>query len=352
MAEERPRPDKKKYLIISLIVVIILIGSTTFIVYDTEVDKEKTILQTNEKDNIAFQSKIVVNNFGSIVADLKILSDNEELFLLLEVDQAPEDKISDVFLSFSKRKGIYNQIRYINEEGMEVIRVNYNDGNPQAVPKDQLQFKGDRYYFQETFQLDREEVFVSPLDLNIEYGEIERPLKPIIRFGTPIFDGKGKKRGIVILNYLAQNLLDNLREASANSPGEVMLINEEGYWLMGSDPEDEWGFMFEDRKDKTFGNSFPEAWEKITSSESGQFHTEAGMYSFETIHPAAEALKLSVGLLSGQGDSAQGGETWKIVSLISQDVLRAGPVKTLRTLFIIDFLIVALNILFIFHYLR
>ena len=43
-------------------------------------------------------------------------------------------------------------------------------------------------------------VFVSPLDLNIERGEIEVPYKPVIRYATPVFDKENKAKGIVITN--------------------------------------------------------------------------------------------------------------------------------------------------------
>ena len=64
-----------------------------------------------------------------------------------------------------------------------------------------LQNKEGRYYFKDTIQPEKGEVFVSPFDLNIERGEIERLLKPMNRFGTPVFDITGRKRGIVLLNY-------------------------------------------------------------------------------------------------------------------------------------------------------
>jgi hypothetical protein len=67
---------------------------------------------------------------------------------------------------------------------MEVVRVNYSRGNPAVVPRGQLQNKSSRYYFADAFRLGGGEVFASPLDLNIERGEIERPLKPMIRFAA------------------------------------------------------------------------------------------------------------------------------------------------------------------------
>jgi hypothetical protein len=50
-------------------------------------------------------------------------------------------------------------------------------------------------------------VFASPLDLNIERGEIELPLKPMIRFGTPVCDLEGRSQGVVLLNYFGDKLI-------------------------------------------------------------------------------------------------------------------------------------------------
>ena len=85
-------------------------------------------------------------------------------------------------------------------EGVELIRVNYNNGDPYVVPEKDLQDKSDRYYFHEAIVLDKGDIYTSPLDLNIEKGEIEIPYKPMLRIGTPYFDNDGKKRGVVFLN--------------------------------------------------------------------------------------------------------------------------------------------------------
>ena len=53
------------------------------------------------------------------------------------------------------------------------------------------------------------------------------------------------------------------------SVGEVMLLNADGYWLKGPNPQDEWGFMDEEKKDKTFAKSSPSAWKSVSAAESG-----------------------------------------------------------------------------------
>ena len=52
-------------------------------------------------------------------------------------------------------------------------------------------------------------------------------------------------------------------------PVDVFLVNREGYWLYSADPDDQWGFMYEEKRDRTLGNAYPEEWRTISSSEEG-----------------------------------------------------------------------------------
>ena len=47
----------------------------------------------------------------------------------------------------------YDQIRYLDETGMEAVRINFKNGCPEAVPAKQLQNKANRYYFKETLEI-------------------------------------------------------------------------------------------------------------------------------------------------------------------------------------------------------
>ena len=51
---------------------------------------------------------------------------------------------------------------------MERLRVNYSDGKGVVVPEKKLQNRSERYFFDDTNVLKEGEVYVSPLDLNID----------------------------------------------------------------------------------------------------------------------------------------------------------------------------------------
>ncbi|MEH2408379.1 response regulator [Nostoc sp.] len=248
----------------------------------------------------------------------------------------------------SEQKQVYDQIRFLDTTGKEIVRVNLNQGQPSIVPEEKLQVQAKRYWFKDTLPLKSGEVFVSPLDLNIERGKIEQPLKPMIRFGTPVFDSQGQKRGIVVLNYLGEKFIQNLQKENSTTLGEMLLLNADGYWLKGLKPENEWGFMYKDRKDQTFAKAFPKVWQQIGTTESGQFQTADGLFTFKTLYPLLEVQKAqsSTGATSAF-DSSQGkvdakSYHWKIVTLVPSAILNARSQSSFNRLLLFDIILTGL----------
>jgi len=329
----------KRALIIYIPLVLLLAG-VTLAIYQREVIAEKTLIEHDEEHHLEELKTTILHDFDVVTSDLMIISKQHELVRMLEGDMEAQPELGDELLSTSKTKRCYDQIRFLDEQGMEIVRINYNDGAPTIVPKDQLQFKGKRYYFEDTLRLNKNEVFVSPLDLNIERGEIEVPLKPMVRFGTPVFDRTGNKRGIVLLNYFGSEMLEDINRVSDGSVGDILLLNQDGFFLRGTRPENEWGFMYEDKKDRTFGNAYPEVWQQILNSDSGRFQNADGHFYFETIYPLKEFHKTSTG--SGRAFEPSeaylqaSGYSWKVVIHVPQNVLTLVPKRILNRLLILD----------------
>ncbi|MBE8969205.1 GAF domain-containing protein [Nostocales cyanobacterium LEGE 12452] len=302
-----------------------LVGVVIGTIYYQQVQTDKVLLKTNELRKVDLQTKVISGDFHSVVSDLMVVSKQNELERILDGVDGQEQALSQEFLLISGYKKLYDQIRFLDQSGKEVVRVNFKQGEPVIVPEEKLQVQAKRYWFNDTLRLNQGQVFVSPLDLNIERGQVEQPLKPMIRFGTPVFDRRGQKRGIVVLNYFGAKLLDNFNQAFANASSQGMLLNADGYWLKGAKPEDEWGFMFPERKNRTFGTAFPQAWQQISQQESGQFQTAEGMFTFTTVYPLVEGQKSSTGAGQAFAPSQNQIDTksyhWKIVSRVSPETL-------------------------------
>lgn len=149
------------------------------------------------------------------------------------------ERLNQIFVPFAENKQFYQQVRYLDENGQEIVRVDFRNKKILVIPKEELQDKKGRYYFSDTMVLGNEDIYISALDLNRERGEIEVPHVPVIRFGTPVFDEAGNKRGMVILNVYANSFLHILDLEEKN----FYLANDEGYYLHHSDdPQQEFGF--------------------------------------------------------------------------------------------------------------
>ncbi len=313
------------FLVIFLCVGALLAGIIT-IVYQLQTDGYIDRLKNHETFAVRVEGNIIDDIFEEIISDLQVLSQQPTLHSFLTQGQDQFLKIVEQeYLILSQAKKDYDQIRFLDARGMEVVRVDYNRGNPTVVPKTKLQNKFKRYYFADTFALGRGKIFISPLDLNIEHGQIEKPLKPMIRFGIVVFDKNGEKRGIVLLNYLGANLLKKLEQASEAMYGQPLLINRDGYWLLGPQSDDAWGFMLDNRKDKKLPTQFPLSASAITNKTEGQLINNEGMFSFTTIYPLKRGQQSSTGAdkAFAQSDKQISADQyhWKLVSHINRNEL-------------------------------
>jgi diguanylate cyclase (GGDEF)-like protein len=146
-------------------------------------------------------------------------------------------------------KTVYDQIRIIDINGNELVRVNYNNGSPAIVSDGDLQDKSGRYYFENSIILLENDLYVSKLDLNIEGGEIEvidGETKPMLRLATPLYNDDNEKIGVLVVNYLAKDLLDSSSRLVLNEQSHFEVLNNDGYYLKSTNEEYEFSFMYDE----------------------------------------------------------------------------------------------------------
>ncbi len=310
--------------------------------YQLYVTSESSRRSDSELLNLQLGKTAIVTELSNIQADVNFLARQAELHGYFDrLDDTNLEIMARDFALFAGEKIVYDQIRLLDRSGQEIIRVNHQDGRAVIVEKSQLQNKANRYYFTESMQYQRNEIYISPFDLNIEHGKIQIPIKPVIRFGAPVFDSAGNKIGVLILNYLGNRLLDNFRSATSNVAEHIMILNHEGYWLSHHNRDLEWGFMLD--HEHTFGTDFESEWETISTSQSGQFETANGLFSFSTVYPSLEISGVEKDLNSSGARPELFNRPWNLVSHVSIAELEA-----LSATFIRNNLLFYLLLFFIF----
>jgi len=133
------------------------------------------------------------------------------------------------------------QVRWLDANGMERLRVDQGETGPYAVSADQLQDKSEREYFTRVKDLAPGRVYVSSIDLNVERGQLQVDV-PVVRFASPVyFDGIFF--GAIVVNVEPLELVEQL--AAANPDGELFLADFDGDYMYHDDPSKRWGQQLE-----------------------------------------------------------------------------------------------------------
>lgn len=275
------KPFWRTFLLLALIPIVVLVVYTRWLVAERidEIGRAESLA-------VDLQAQSISQALHQVVVDICTLAgQNEVRDYLATGESSYVDDMSMEYLALARNSRVYDQIRFINAAGMEVTRINYDGAVPRIVAPEDLQDKSGRYYFTETLGRERGEIYVSPLDLNVEQEVIEFPYKPIIRVGTPIYDDRGRSRGIVLVNFLADTMLNRIARSAVLAVGEPMILNGDGYWLVNSDPRLNWGFMFSDRRDERMPVLFPEEWGRIAGQPRGDVRTDTGLYTYRHYYP-------------------------------------------------------------------
>lgn len=272
-----------------IFIVLCLTGGTVTVLYMDEISAYHSELEVRGNESIDRQKDVVFNYFNTVLPDLLFCSNQNELIFLLNSDSNKWAELAEKeYIEFLKATKLYDQIRYIDNNGKEKIKVNYNDGNAEATENHDLQDKSKDYQFINSISLGRGEIFVSKLEFNIEQGVIRPTYRPVICLATPVFDDSGNKKGIVILNCRAKKILDDINYYADSELGMLMLCDYDGYWLLSPVFDSDWGLTPGERKDLNFKVRYPEEWRMIEKKGNAQIETLNGFFTFSKIFPLLE----------------------------------------------------------------
>jgi two-component system C4-dicarboxylate transport sensor histidine kinase DctB len=254
--------DFKIYLIISFII----FGISIIFISDT-------IIYNQYK--IHYKSKLMNNIELKLNRNYSILSseiDRYEIFAF-SIIQSKEFKkdleknninaIHDTLYARLKAEKDIDRIRYIDTNGQEIVNVYKFRESRIGIDAQTLQDKSNRYYFTDTKNLKKNQVWLSPIDLNKEFGKIERPLVPTIRIITPIFLNKIKK-GILVINLDMTTILKKLENPLIFT---LSLVDKDGEILWHADKTKNLDWSKYLNKPEKLSYLFPNNYKNILENE-------------------------------------------------------------------------------------
>ncbi len=189
------------------------------------------------------------------------------------------------FLTLARRNPLYQQVRWINELGMEKIRVNRDPGGgPYIVSPKDLQRKDSRYYFEASKKMLAGEMYISPVDLNVEHGKIEMPHRPMLRVVTPVEDTAGNRRGIIVLNISMKHLFKVVdKPGRAGDKVTFWLFNRKGVLLNGW--VDHSAGSGAQNQSLRYEIDSPSVLNTVMATDSGRIENPHGLLTWRTLSP-------------------------------------------------------------------
>lgn len=153
------------------------------------------------------------------------------------------NNLISLFHTVSASNSSLMQVRYLDANGMEKIRVDWGTdmAQPSIIPEGELQDKSHRYYFIEASKVPHNSFWYSKLDLNIENRKIQIPPQPVLRVASPVYVDQ-KYQGIIIINVHAKSFLDNFRR---DPLFDICLLDQDGYFMTSCDGGFAWSRYLE-----------------------------------------------------------------------------------------------------------
>jgi len=113
------------------IALTLLLGAVIVVHFYIDYRAERTRRDTNEALNVELAQRALVADVAAVTTDLMFLGRLvESLSFEPEVAEGRHRYLAEVFVTFAREKGLYDQIRFLDVRGLELVRVNLADGDP------------------------------------------------------------------------------------------------------------------------------------------------------------------------------------------------------------------------------
>mgnify|MGYP002631181786 CR=1 FL=1 len=115
------------------------------------------------------------------------------------------DRMAEILKARVASDDDYVMIRFFDEYGLELVRVERVDSGIEVVAREELQDKSHRHFFQESIRRLEGQIYIEDINLRREHSKLLYPPAPVLRLGLPVYD-QGRVRGVVLTDIKAERL--------------------------------------------------------------------------------------------------------------------------------------------------
>ncbi len=270
-------------------------------------------------------SELILREVGDLETLLRLIATDDGVVEGLQAEPVlNQDLVARTFSRFGQTVKNFLQIRWIDDSGIERVRVDFSGQEAYVVPDFERQNKSGRYYFIESQKIMPPDIYISPIDLNVENGSIVTPFQPTFRLALQTGIADSLPKGVLIVNYNLGPLLKRISDRN-NDVTASQVLNPEGYWLLHPQKSKEWGWVLGNRNTSLLKQN-PDLWFSMQHSDSivGE-HFDGALTSYRRL------------LLSG--DPRQDGKFFYVMTQTPESVIEEYRWLSLQLAAMVTFLL-------------
>lgn len=250
-------PERRWIIAAAVLIVVVLLVTVAYIVTRHTQNEVAATVEARINAGIRASEQVAREKFLVTNDELRFFSNIEELAALKRAEDAggndPEtgdsaaklrERYESLLVSFMLSKPRILQMRVIlnNERADEWIRAERASDRVLVAPEEARQSKADRYYVKALRDMPPGEIYWTQIDLNVESGQIESPIRPVIRGSRVLGDAEGRVWGFLVINYDANVILSEITSAFPGR-GRIYTFRADGYYIQHPDPAQAFAFQ-------------------------------------------------------------------------------------------------------------
>jgi len=224
----------------------------------------ETIALGNLNHDVSTIKGSTANFLSSIEGDLRVLRHSSLLDGFVNEREQRHAGRNDRLLSqlrsellaFAQTREIYYQIRIINNDGDELLRVESTNAADtttfHSVHLSELRHARESFYFLLVGNLRKDQIAFVPSELVDKNNQ----RVPVISFAMPLIGSK-ERVGVLIANVFANNLFHVIEtKRHLDVQGKIILVSNDGHYLYHSEKKKDWNRLLASREEDNLQHDY------------------------------------------------------------------------------------------------
>lgn len=236
-------------MVVSLLPVLLIGGYSYY--SSSQALRETALSQQNNR--LEQLQQALEYQLSGVEQDLLYLSDASAIQLYL-ASKTGDTRRNQLLLTnlrnslqqFTQQHPLYSAVRFLDRNGEVLVAIDRNGATPNGDSVQDTAKKTaainlrSREYFSNTIDLQRGQVYISPMELRRNETGILSPPQPTIRYATVVKNTADSTQGVLVLNLDGQQLINQLTQ-STQAGWQSLLTDSQGYYYFHPDPAFRWG---------------------------------------------------------------------------------------------------------------